>query len=252
MATPDTFHTRQTSLRLAARPSHHGAIVGLLIAVSGLAVPAHARGERPEQTSRNTSPVVRRGSEIVFHGWSRDSKYVAYTRHRFIARPEHIERQRMHRQVLGGAFTGFGTKVGGDVELHAQRSRYVVAPLPWRRTSETSLELRFGERLFHLELDVGRNHGWRLREGERIMAHHRFDRIYVGFRAELYPSPDGRQAIVVMHLDSGWDIDAAAWPVELAPPKHFAGPLESDPGPPSPAIPEDSVTLPTLPTSPRE
>lgn len=125
----------------------------------------------------------------------------------------------MHRQVLGGEFTGFGTKVGGDVELHAQRSGYVVAPLPWRRISETALELRFGERVLLLELDVGRHHGWRLREGERILASHLFDRIYVGFRAELYPSPDGRQAIVVMHLDSGWDVDAAAWPVELAPPR---------------------------------
>lgn len=244
MATLDTF---QTSPRLATRRSRRGAVIALVIAVSGLTSPTYARGERPGDTTRQTNTVVRRGSEIVFHGWSRDSKYVAYTRHRFIVRPEHIERQRMHRQVLGGAFTGFGTKVGGDVELHAQRSGYVVAPLPWRRTSETALELRFGERLLHLEMDVGRNHGWRLREGERIIANHRFDRIYVGFRAELYPSPDGRQAIVVMHLDSGWDIDAAAWPVELAHPKDLAGTAESDPSRQSPAPPEDAVTVPSLP-----
>lgn len=220
----------------------------MLIAVCGLAAPepAHARGERPGTASRTTGPLVRRGSEIVFHGWSRDSKYVAYTRHRFGARPEHIERQRMHRQVLGGAFTGFGTMVGGDVELHAQRSNYVVAPLPWRRTSETALELRFGERVLHLELDVGRNHGWRLRDGERVIANHRFDRIYVGFRAELYPSPDGRQAIVVMHLDSGWDIDAAAWPIELTRPKNLAGSLEADLSPPSPASPLEPEAVPTV------
>lgn len=227
--------TPATGPRSTSGPSRRGPLVALLISVSGLAAPAHARGERPGQAA----PVVRRGSEIVFHGWSRDSKYVAYTRHRFIARPEQIERQRMHRQVLGGAFTGFGTKVGGDVELHAQRSGYVVTPLPWRRISETSLELRLGDRVLHLELDVGRNHGWRLRDGERILANHRFDRIYVGFRAEIYPSPDGRQAVVVMHLDSGWDIDAAAWPVELAPPKNLAGTLPSDPARSSPTPGEE-------------
>lgn len=243
MARPTTL---AESPRLVARSSRRGAVVAMVIAVSGLAVPAHSRGEPSGHTNRNTSQVVRRGSEIIFHGWSRDSKYVAYTRHRFIARPEHTERQRMHRQVLGGAFTGFGTKVGGDVELHAQRSGYVVTPLPWRRTSETTLELRFGERVLHLELDVGRNHGWRLRDGERIIANHRFDRIYVGFRAELYPSPDGRQAIVVMHLDSGWDIDAAAWPIELTSPKNLAGSLGAKPSPPLPAPHEEPETVPSI------
>lgn len=230
-----------TGPRSTSWSSRRGPLVALIIAVSGLSAPAHARGERPGQAV----PVVRRGSEIVFHGWSRDSKYVAYTRHRFIARPQQVERQRMHRQVRGGAFTGFGTKVGGDVELHARQSGYIVTPLPWRRTSETELELRLGERVLHLELDVGRNHGWRLRDGERVLANHRFDRIYVGFRAELYPSPDGRQAIVVMHLDSGWDIDAAAWPVELAPPKDLAGALQSDPAPPSAEpVEEQELTTP--------
>lgn len=188
------------------------ALSALSMAALGPALPAQARGERP----RPAVPTARRGSEIAFHGWSRDSKYVAYTRHRFGSRSEQTERQRMHRQVLGGEFTGFGSKVGGDVELHAQRSRYIATPLAQRRTSETALEFLVGERLLHLELDVGREHGWRLQEGDRVLASHRFDRIYVGFRADIYPSPDGRQAIVVMHLDSGWDTDAAAWPVELS------------------------------------
>jgi hypothetical protein len=52
--------------------------------------------------------------------------------------------------------------------------------------------------------------------GERLVAEHSFDRIYVSFDAELYPSPDGRQAVLVMHLDSGWEIDAAIYPVPLA------------------------------------
>ncbi len=161
--------------------------------------------------------AVRRGSEIAFHGWSRNSKYVAYTRQRFATRTSAAEQQRMHRQVIDGEFTGFGTMVGGDVEAFAKRWRYDVTPLPWRRLSETTIELMSGPHRLLLELDVGREHGWRLWGEGQLLARHLFDRIYVGFRADVFPSPDGRQAIVVMHLDSGWDVDAAAFPVDLSP-----------------------------------
>jgi len=162
-------------------------------------------------------PVVRAGSEIVFHGWSRDSGYVAYTRFRRGKGPADKEQQRLHRQVRDGRFEGFGTMVGGDVATHAQKHGYRVDPLPWRRTSETSLELSLGAAHLELEFDVGRHHGWRLLHDGVVLAEHRFDRIYVGFRAELFMSPDRSQGVVVMHLDSGWDIDAAAFPVDLEP-----------------------------------
>ena len=186
-----------------------GQVVSAFLVILCVATPTTAAPPRPSET-------VRRGSEIVFHGWSHDSKYVAYTRLRFGPKATVLERQRMHRQVRGGDFTGFGKMVGGDVEGHARRSGYVATPLPWRRLSETALELVWGQRRLLLELDVGREHGWRLWHDRRLLASHRFDRIYVGFHAEMYPSPNGRQAIVVMHLESGWDVDAAAFPVDLS------------------------------------
>lgn len=181
----------------------------LIVFASCFTAAASAAPERPND-------AIRRGSEIAFHGWSRDSKYVAYTRTRFGPQATVLERQRLHRQVRAGDFTGFGKMVGGDVEAHARRSSYVATPLPSRRLSETALELMWGRRPLLLELDIGREHGWRLWHQQRLLASHRFDRIYVGFRADIYPSPNGRQAIVVMHLDSGWDIDAAAFPVDLS------------------------------------
>lgn len=202
-------------------------LVALVFALAlGNAAPALARPDRPGDIS------TRRGSEIVFHGWSRDSKYVAYTRHRFASKGSASEHQRMHRQVRNGEFTGFGTMVGGDVEAHARRLDYAVTPLPWRRLSETTLELQWGLRRLLLELDVGREHGWRLFCEGQLLARHLFDRIYVGFRADVYPSPNGRQALVVMHLDSGWDIDAAAFPVDLSSLEKAAqipAPVEDDP-----------------------
>lgn len=189
--------------------------LALLLALAPALTPAIAAPDRNAAGSRGLEPK-RRGSEIRFFGWSPDSKYVAYLRLKFPRRGGQPELQRMHRQVLGGEFTGFGTMVGGDVESHARRAHYVATPLPWRRISENRLELALADRLLYFDLDVGREHGWRLTHEGRVLASHRFDRIYVGFQAEVYPSPDGRQAIIVMHLDSGWDIDAAAYPVDLS------------------------------------
>ncbi len=169
----------------------------------------------PPAADKPAPAAVRAGSEIVFHGWSPDSRYVAYTRARRGKGPTRKEQSRLHRRVLDGRFEGFGTMVGGDVAAHAEKHGYRVEPAPWRRTSETSLELGLGATHLDLEFDVGRHHGWRLIHEGVVLAEHRFDRIYVGFAAELFVSPDMAQGVLVMHLDSGWDTDAAAYPVDL-------------------------------------
>ena len=80
------------------------------------------------------APRPSKGSELTFHGWSPDSRLVAYTRHRAgKARDD----QRVHRFVEHGEFTGFGRKVGADVERYARLKRYVVAPLARRELVHT-------------------------------------------------------------------------------------------------------------------
>jgi len=169
-----------------------------------------ARAANPEELARPTST---RGSRLEFHGWSRNGRFLAYTRRRIgRTRPD----QRMHRLVEAGRFAGFGTMVGGDVETFAREHRYVVVDAPRRRTSESTIVYRLGDATYTLELRVGRAQTWRLVRGDQVLAEHAFDRIYVGFDAELYPSPDERQAVLVMHLDTGWEIDAAIFPLALA------------------------------------
>lgn len=154
----------------------------------------------------------RSGSHIIFHGWSPDSRLVAYTRERY---GRGAGPQRMQRFVLDGVFAGFGRMVGGDVETYARERKYVVTPAARRQDDATTWIFRVAERDLVFEIEVGAEQHWSLGDGERELARHAFDRIYVGFDPALYVSPDGQQAVLVMHLDAGWEIDAAIYPVRL-------------------------------------
>jgi hypothetical protein len=161
-----------------------------------------------------------RGSSLTFHGWSPDSRLVAYTRARIGRggrRGERASEQRMHRFVKGGRFAGFGRMVGGDVLRYAEEHGYVAAAAPRRQVGEMRYELALGREVLALAIGVERTQTWRLTRGEERLGQHTFDRIYVGFEFELYPSPDGTQAVLVMHLDTGWETDAAIFPVSLSP-----------------------------------
>jgi len=184
----------------------------LMVFVVGVFMPFVSFG-MPAQTDAAYAAPSRRGSAISFYGWSRDSRVIAYTRQRVgRTRPD----QRMHRFVEAGAFTGFGKMVGGDVERYAQDRGYVVIAAPSRRLSETTFEFApVGGGPLVLDMQVGSAQSWRLTAGVKVLAEHTFDRIYVGFDAELFPSPDGAQAVLVMHLDTGWEIDAAIFPLVL-------------------------------------
>lgn len=159
-----------------------------------------------------TGPPPSAGSELIFHGWSPDSRLVAYTR---LRGGKDRSDQRVHRFVKDGEFAGFGRKVGADVATYARDRGYVTTPLPRRQTGRTSFELQAGGRVLTLVFDVGAAVSWRLLDGPELVARHTFDRIYIGFEPELYPAPDASQGVLVMHLDTGWETDAAIFPVRL-------------------------------------
>jgi hypothetical protein len=177
------------------------------------------------QSARADGPApARYGSRITFYGWSPTSDYVAYIRERH--RPGHGRRanpidevQRMHRQVVDGAFAGFGTMVGGDVAGWAAGHRYLFDPAPRQRTSARQMVFRAGGREYTLDLAVGEKVGWVLRSGDVVVSKRTFDTIYLDFAAELFVAPDRRQAVLIMHLDAGWVVDAAVYPLKLRSPR---------------------------------
>lgn len=170
---------------------------------------------------------ARFGSRVTFYGWSPTSDYVAYIRERH--RPGHGRRakpidevQRMHRQVIDGAFAGFGTMVGRDVATWAAGHRYVFDPAPSQRTSARQMVFRVGGREYTLDLAVGKRVGWVLRTDDVVVSKRTFDTIYLDFAADLFVAPDQVQAVLVMHLDAGWVVDAAVYPLKLRLPRREA------------------------------
>ena len=162
----------------------------------------------------------RYGSTLTFHGWSANSRFVAYTRVRHQADPhapdgERREVQRMHRQVRRGVFVGFGSWVGGEVEALAQEHGYAAVKAPRERISDDLTRFRVGDAVFDVAWRVGDRVGWELRRGDTVLGAGAFDTPYLAGEFTLFPSPDGEQALLVARLDAGWVIDTAVFPVPL-------------------------------------
>lgn len=187
---------------MGARGSRWLLVWALGVALGGpTGAPGPARAEMPRRTSA-----------ITFHGWSKDSLWVAYTRDRSgRGRPD----ERMHRRVQHGAFTGFGEHVGGDVAAYAARRGYVVRSMNKEFVGSDRVQFRDGELAFVVVFEIGKDVGFRVIQNDGVCAAHAFDRPYLAFDVDAFPSPDGRQALLVMGLDTGWEIDAAAFPISL-------------------------------------
>jgi len=161
------------------------------------------------------------GTAAEFHGWSPDSQYVAYTRSRRTAARNNRSRPRLsrrshHRRVKGGRFQGTGP-VSPDQHIprYAERKGYIVPGLQRLEVSDTETWFVALEGTYKLLLTVGETLAWELRFEDELIERRTFDSIYVECNASLYPSPDRRQAILVMHLDRGWHTDAAVYPLVL-------------------------------------
>jgi hypothetical protein len=193
-----------------------------------------ADAERPSAEPAAPSSVLvpgpaaeadRETQRLAFHGWSPDSRYIAYTRyHPPGRRPEGAgddspdadgwTLQRMHRKVSDGDLKGFGRMVGKDVAAHAAAAGYVVRPMPREAVGEGVFHFA-GDPPMTLEIEVGRQLGFHVKRGARTIFRHVFDRLYVAFEPSIYPSPNGCQALLVFHLDTGWEVDAAIFTFPL-------------------------------------
>jgi hypothetical protein len=182
----------------------------LLVASSALGVAA----QEPPQDGQPRS-----GTVVEFHGWSPDSQYVAYTRSRRAAtRPGHgkprISRRSHHRRVKDGRFQGTGP-VAPDQHIprYAERKGYVVPALERMEVSDTETWFVALEGTYKLQLTVGETLVWELSFEGELIERRSFDTIYVKCIASLYPAPDRRHALLVMHLDRGWNTEAAVYPL---------------------------------------
>jgi hypothetical protein len=161
------------------------------------------------------------GTSIEFHGWSPDSQYVAYTRtRRTITRQgrskPRLNRRSHHRRVRDGRFKGTGPiSADAHVPRYAERRGYVTPELDRLEVSDTETWYVALEGTYKLRLSVGEVLSWELLFQDTVIERRVFDTIYVSCEARIYPSPDRGHAILVMHLNRGWKVDGAVYPVAL-------------------------------------
>lgn len=184
-----------------------------LCVVTSLAVVAGAQPPAPG--------VSRAGTTVEFHGWSPDSQFVAYTRtKRTSTRPRQgkmrLNRRSHHRRVKDGRFQGTGP-VSPDQHIprYAERKGYVVADLERLEVSDTETWFVALEGTYKLRFVVGEAVAWELSFEGELIERRAFDSIYVKCEARIYPSPDRRHLLLVMHLDRGWTTEAAVYPMVL-------------------------------------
>lgn len=180
-----------------------------------------------EAAANDVAKVGPERQRLVFHGWSPDSRYIAYTRHHppssraasedgdAVEAEDGWTMQRMHRLVKAGRVLGFGRMVGKDVETYAASEGYVATRLEREVLGPTTFRFGAGEEALTLEVEVARRLAFSVRRGGHVVFRHLFDRLYVGFEPELHPSPDGCQVLLVFHLDAGWEVDAAIFTFPL-------------------------------------
>ena len=161
------------------------------------------------------------GTRVEFHGWSPDSQYVAYTRSRRVAtssrqRKTRLTRRSHHRRVRDGRFRGTGpVSKETHIPRHAERKGYITPQLDRLEVSDTETWFVALEGTYKLRLSIGEVLSWELLFEGQVIERRAFDTIYVHCDARLYPSPDRRHVLLVMHLDRGWRVDAAVYPLTL-------------------------------------
>ena len=173
------------------------------------------------RAAAETSPQ-RVGTTVVFHGWSPDGRYVAYTR---VQRPAAPARRgsragkprvrEIHRRIVDGRLAESGPAFGQDIASYAREHGYRPGGRPGVALDDRLVRFDVPEGSYVFDVQVGDKMYWELSFEGDVIVRRAFDQLYVDVQPELYPSPDRRQAIVVLHLDRGWAMEAAVYPVEL-------------------------------------
>ncbi len=124
--------------------------------------------------------------------------------------------QRRHRRVQDGKMTGFGSANGLDVAAYAADNGYIVNAAGY--TTADNHKIYYDEAAGSLVIEtslVDDKVWWELRQGSRLITRRPFDKLYVDIEIDVYLAPNGRQGVVVMHLNAGYIVDAAIYAFKL-------------------------------------
>lgn len=195
----------------------------LLCAACSLALPLLLAGGGEAYAQHVQLPLAQQGdgTSIEFHGWSPDSEFVAYTRVKHYRSesgkdgPPQLVRRSLHRRVKRGRFRGTGPIGDEHIPRLAERKGYRVELFERLRIDDTETWFIAPEGTYKLRLSVGKSLIWELSFEDEVVVRRAFDTPYVEHDVHLYPSPDRRSLIVLMHLSTGWTVHGAVYPLAL-------------------------------------
>ncbi len=178
----------------------------------------------PADRSEVAAPTVSSewGTRLRFHGWSADSQFVAYTRTRTLRAKRagaaaRVTTRHAHKKVVKGAFRGGAPRHGKDLAIWAHANGYVVKPIERSVLDDRRTWFVAPEGVYEFRLVIEKSLVWELLFEGEVVSRRAFDSLYVGIEPQLFLAPDRGHAVLVMHLDTGWLVDAAAYPIELPP-----------------------------------
>lgn len=182
--------------------------------------PAIASAEEPRAPTKPPTSALKPGTHIEFHGWSPDSRSIAYTRlTRTQRRPGARIRTKVSprlRRVQAGKLVG-SASIKRRLAVWAKKRRYVVEEPVAESISEDGRvrDYRFPEGPYRFEIVVADVVEWRLSFRGEVFHRQPFSELYVDATVALRPSPDRAALLVVLHLDTGWTTHGAVYTLPL-------------------------------------
>ena len=149
------------------------------------------------------------GEKLLFHGWSPDNLYIAYTLHR-VQRPRRpklpprVRIRHLTRRVYRGHLGGMGPKSGPGLKDFAKKRGYLVHALGVTELEKNLFRLETPGTPTFLRFVAKEKLSWILFDDEGKLAGGTFPKPYVRFQCDAYLSPDRGIVLLAMHVNTGW------------------------------------------------
>lgn len=160
------------------------------------------------------------GTRVVFHGWSPDGRFVAYTRVKTLrprraGQPPRVSTRPSHRKVAGDRLTAGAPAFGRDLAAWSRAHQYRDEPAARSRVDDRTTTFTAPEGAYEFRVEVADRLYWELTYQGASLVRRPFDTLYVAVDAHLHLAPDRAHAVLVLHLDTGWAVEAAVFPLPL-------------------------------------
>jgi hypothetical protein len=181
------------------------ALVTLMLLVT-LPFPGWTQSKHPAPKSERALKAPT-GTTIVFHGWSKDNRHIAYRWTRVRPRKNRkalVTIRKHHRLVWKNRISGFGPYPGRDIAAYAKKRGYILSPLKGKEGAKAHWTFKSARGTYHFRVKAGKRLTWSLSLDNKTLMSERCNNLYVKITPSLYPAPNGKSILIVLKQDTGW------------------------------------------------